>query len=116
MAETILVVPAHSDYIAQGCPVCHRGIEEGQTIALCSRCRSPHHEECWYKNGGCGKLGCRGVASAKRDALGRVEAKSGFGPDEIKPVTDPSTSQLPLPVLIGIGVAVVLIVYFAFIR
>lgn len=116
MAETILVVPAHSEYIAQGCPTCHRGIEEGQTIVLCTRCRVPHHEKCWYEKGGCGRVGCRGVATAKRDDLGMPGARSGDELENIKPVGDPHASQLPIPIMIGIGIIVIIIAYYLFMR
>lgn len=65
MAEPSLVVQKHSEHIAKQCPQCKFGIEEGQTIVLCPVCKSPHHEDCWYNAGGCGKLGCRGVASSR---------------------------------------------------
>jgi hypothetical protein len=115
MPETIMVVEPHSEYIARGCPTCHRGIEEGQTIVLCHRCHTAHHENCWFSRGGCGKVGCRGVAS-KRDQLGRPVAKTGDGPDTIQAVADPKASQLPIPVMIGIGLIIIFIAYLIFVR
>lgn len=65
MAEPSLVVQKHSEHIAKQCPQCKFGIEEGQVVVLCPVCKSPHHDNCWYDAGGCGKLGCRGVASSR---------------------------------------------------
>lgn len=65
MAEPNLVIEKHSEHIAKQCPGCKRGIEQGQVVVLCVRCKAPHHENCWYDAGGCGKVGCRGVASAR---------------------------------------------------
>ncbi len=116
MAETTLVVPAHSEYIARGCPTCHFGIEEKQTIVLCGVCKTAHHEKCWYEKGGCGKLGCRGVASRRADDVGKFEAKTGSGPDALKPVSDPRKSQLPLPIVLGVGIVIIIIAYYLFVR
>lgn len=80
MAEPSLVVEKHSEHIAKQCPQCKFGIEEGQTIVLCPVCKSPHHEECWYDAGGCGKLGCRGVASERpRDVQSALAAAQRRG-------------------------------------
>lgn len=65
MAEPTITVEKFSEYIAKQCPPCRRGVEVGEIIVLCPLCKTPHHEDCWYDNGGCGKLGCRGVASAR---------------------------------------------------
>lgn len=65
LAEPNLVVQKHSEHIAKQCPECRFGVEEGQIIVLCPVCKSPHHEHCWYDAGGCGKVGCRGVATAR---------------------------------------------------
>jgi hypothetical protein len=116
VAEPSIVVPAHSEYIAQGCPTCHRGIEEGQTIVLCTRCRVPHHENCWYDKGGCGRVGCRGVATARSDKLGVPGSKAGEALEEIKPVHDPRSSQLPIPIVLAIGTIVLIVAYYLFMR
>lgn len=76
MAEPSIVVEKHSEYIAKQCPQCKFGIEEGQVIVLCPVCKSPHHENCWYDSGGCGKLGCRGVASERPRDVQSVLAQS----------------------------------------
>lgn len=120
MAEEILVVEPHSEHVAKGCPTCRRGIEEGQTIVICPRCHTVHHETCWFDAGGCGTRGCKGVASkrAATDSLGRPAAK-GEGDDhlgEIIPVSHES-QKLPPALIYGLGAAVVLILfYFFFVR
>lgn len=65
MAEPSIAIEKHSEYIGKQCPGCMRGVEEGQIVVLCPRCKAPHHEDCWYDSGGCGKVGCRGVASGR---------------------------------------------------
>jgi len=47
-------------FVAGGeCQVCGSPMEEG--VVLCSRCRTPHHEECWIYNGTCSTYGCREI-------------------------------------------------------
>lgn len=41
------------------CLVCGSPMEE--RIVACSRCRTPHHEECWTWNGACSTYGCREI-------------------------------------------------------
>lgn len=41
------------------CKVCGEPITED--LALCKRCKSAHHQECWAYNGVCGAYGCRGL-------------------------------------------------------
>lgn len=65
LAEPSLVVEKHSELIARQCPECKFGIEQGQEVVPCPVCKSPHHIDCWYDAGGCGKVGCRGVATAR---------------------------------------------------
>ena len=117
LAEEILVVGPHSEHIAKGCPTCRRGIEAGQTVAICLRCRTVHHEDCWFKEGGCGVLGCKGVASKRdTDQWGKPQAKSGGpAPDIVEPVS-PEASQLPGWAYAGIAVVLLLLIYFFFIR
>jgi hypothetical protein len=117
LAEEILVVGPHSEHIAKGCPTCRRGIEAGQTIAICLRCRTVHHEECWFKEGGCGVIGCKGVASKRdRDQLGRPAARTeGPEPEHVDPVS-PEASQLPGWVYAIVAIIFVFLIYFFFIR
>ena len=47
-------------FIAGGeCQVCGAAMEEA--VVLCSKCRTPHHEECWTYNGACSTYGCREI-------------------------------------------------------
>jgi len=39
------------------CPVCGSDLKE--RLVFCSRCRMPHHEECWSYTGICSTYGCR---------------------------------------------------------
>jgi len=41
------------------CQVCGWPMEQG--LVLCSKCRTPHHEECWTWNGACSTYGCREI-------------------------------------------------------
>ncbi|HVE41357.1 MAG TPA: RING finger protein [Planctomycetota bacterium] len=41
------------------CQVCGWAME--QWVVLCSKCRTPHHEECWTWNGACSTYGCREI-------------------------------------------------------
>lgn len=120
MAEQSIVVQKFSEHIGKGCPHCKRGIEVGQTIVLCPRCKTVHHENCWYDRGGCGKLGCRGVASARpqtaqsslaqaaqtRAAAGEADAAAGEAGQA--PQTAPAQAQVPVAAIVGV-IAVLLI-------
>lgn len=117
MPEQIFVVEPHSEHIGKGCPTCHRGIEVNQTIVECPRCHTLHHEKCWYDMGGCGKVGCKGTATKKREldassgAAAAADAKA-----DLKPVST-DANQLPMPVLYGIiGVLALIVIYFVFLR
>ncbi|HEX6970837.1 MAG TPA: RING finger protein [Limnochordia bacterium] len=113
MAEPSLLVEKHSEYIAKQCPVCLKGIEIGNHIVLCTRCKVPHHEDCWYDNGGCGRQGCRGVASGRPTtvqsalAASRTAGDSESG-DETAPQID--SKQVTNWVLGGVGI--ILLVWF----
>lgn len=39
------------------CGVCKDPCDED--VVLCSRCKTPHHGECWVYNGGCSIFGCK---------------------------------------------------------
>jgi hypothetical protein len=41
------------------CRVC--GVAMEASIVFCSRCRTPHHEECWAYNGMCSTYACREI-------------------------------------------------------
>ena len=54
------IVAAPVVYTAGGkCQVC--GSEMERWIVLCTKCRTPHHEECWTYNGACSTYGCREI-------------------------------------------------------
>ena len=38
------------------CPICTSALKE--PLIRCSRCRSPHHRECWEYLGYCATYGC----------------------------------------------------------
>jgi hypothetical protein len=41
------------------CLVC--GSKMDERVVSCSKCRTPHHEECWAWNGSCSTYGCREI-------------------------------------------------------
>lgn len=41
-------------YIGQKCPVCENSFGENDDIVVCPVCGTPHHRECYKKNGECG--------------------------------------------------------------
>ncbi len=52
------------------CPFCSSEIVGYINITLCSKCYTPHHEECWATNGKCSIFGCEKVeprAISKKD-------------------------------------------------
>ena len=51
------------------CPVCSTAVEEDR--ALCSRCRTPHHGDCWKYLGGCAVYACAGRPRRMRSLQGR---------------------------------------------
>lgn len=116
MPEQIFVVEPHSEHIGKGCPTCHRGIEVNQTVADCPICHSIHHEKCWSDQGGCGKVGCRGTASKKRNTVpsSNSAAPAAESAAAVKPVST-EANQLPMGVIYGIlGVLALIIIYFVF--
>jgi hypothetical protein len=41
------------------CQIC--GANMTDHVVFCSKCRTPHHEECWSYNGACSTYGCREI-------------------------------------------------------
>jgi hypothetical protein len=41
------------------CQICGSAMEA--RVVVCSKCRTPHHEECWTYNGSCSTYGCREI-------------------------------------------------------
>lgn len=39
--------------IGNTCPVCEKVFEQGEDVVVCPVCGTPHHRECWQKNGEC---------------------------------------------------------------
>ena len=48
------------NYIGRICPFCENEIEEGDFVVFCSRCKTPHHFDCWKANKGCTTYACDG--------------------------------------------------------
>ncbi len=58
--QAAVVAEAPVVFISGGeCQVCGWAME--QRVVLCSKCRTPHHEECWTWNGACSTYGCREI-------------------------------------------------------
>lgn len=41
------------NYFDLPCPVCSEVMKKGDDIVVCPECATPHHRECWFKNGHC---------------------------------------------------------------
>ncbi len=122
MAEPSIVVERFSEHIGKGCPHCKRGIEAGQTIVLCPRCKTVHHEDCWYNAGGCGRVGCRGVASARPQSpqASLAQAAKGRASGEASAAESPApaagtapgqatSGQLPIGAIVGVVVILLIL-------
>ena len=46
------------------CPVCQTRILQGEMFVTCPDCNTPHHEDCWEYNSGCGRYGCAAAPPA----------------------------------------------------
>lgn len=57
--------PAEKAVIAVGgeCQVCGAAMQE--RVVFCAKCKTPHHEECWYYNGSCSTYGCREIRTTR---------------------------------------------------
>ena len=116
LAEEILEVGPHSEHIAKGCPICRRGIEAGQTVAICLRCHAVHHEDCWFNSGGCGMIGCSGVASKRSvDRIGRPVRDVVEPQDVVTPVS-PEASQLPGWAYALFALIILFLIYYFLVR
>ena len=47
--------------VGKQCCYCQRPILQFDSVSLCDRCTSVHHEECWDRNGRCSTFRCPGV-------------------------------------------------------
>lgn len=41
------------NYYGLPCPVCGEIMKDGDDIVVCPECATPHHRECWFKEGSC---------------------------------------------------------------
>ena len=48
------------NYIGAICPFCENRIEENEFVVFCSKCKKPHHFDCWKANKGCTTYACEG--------------------------------------------------------
>jgi hypothetical protein len=48
------------------CPYCHDSFREDDSVAPCSDCATPHHDECLQIHGRCSLSGCNGKARPPR--------------------------------------------------
>jgi hypothetical protein len=53
-------LPAKSDHTS--CPVCGEPLFDREVV-VCTRCNTPHHDECWHYNKSCATFGCRCLIS-----------------------------------------------------
>lgn len=64
------------DYIGNKCPVCEKYFHVGDDVVVCPECGTPHHRECYNKNGHC-------INNDKHqdgyDYLEDINSKEGFG-------------------------------------
>jgi hypothetical protein len=56
------------------CPVCRTNL--GENVAVCSRCETPHHPDCWEFGGACAVFACGGAESAIVSLQTRLQAHS----------------------------------------
>lgn len=51
-------------YIGKFCPYCKAAFKENDDIVICSKCNTPHHNNCWVENGKCAAVGCLGTIAS----------------------------------------------------
>lgn len=73
MREEIVKLDSQPELIGSPCVVCDISVDENDEVIVCPRCKAVHHSQCWIDKGGCGRHGCRQVAS--RDLLPPKEEK-----------------------------------------
>lgn len=54
-------------FVGKKCPFCENFIEENEDIVICSRCKTPHHRDCWKANHGCMTYSCYGEMLTPQD-------------------------------------------------
>ncbi|MBC8489387.1 MAG: hypothetical protein H8D45_25495 [Bacteroidetes bacterium] len=48
------------------CQYCQSHVKDSEETFFCPECKTPHHVECWYENGGCAVYGCDCKAIAEQ--------------------------------------------------
>lgn len=61
--EQVVTLQSGDSRIGVPCAVCSSPLAAGEEAVFCPRCKSGHHLRCWIQQGGCGRRGCRQVAS-----------------------------------------------------
>lgn len=60
------------------CSYCNSIIQKSEGAEVCPECQTPHHRECWLKNGGCTVYGCIKAPGSESYRLGNpVERELG---------------------------------------
>ena len=76
------------NYTGVQCPVCFEVFDDSSDVVVCPECGTPHHRECYEKNGGC-------VNAAKHG--GDFIWVSPIAPKEEEPAEKPKAAD-PIPV------------------
>jgi hypothetical protein len=58
------------------CPVCQSAVNSGEPTTACPQCHSPHHQDCWDYNKGCGLYGCKEAPPTEK--LQEIEIPASF--------------------------------------
>jgi len=58
------------------CPVCQSPVDSAESTRSCPQCHSPHHQECWDYNRGCGLYGCKEAPETEK--LQDIEIPASF--------------------------------------
>lgn len=63
MKEEIVRLSIEDAAVGNACGECGIPLSVGDEAVVCPRCKQEHHLECWIKQGGCARHGCRQVMS-----------------------------------------------------
>lgn len=83
------------------CPVCR--MPATATVAVCDRCDTPHHSDCWEFGAGCAIFACGGNRARVMDAAACAAVApavlhiDGSVPEPARPCPAPPASGLPPP-------------------
>ncbi len=61
------------DYKKYFCPVCNENFNDNDDVVVCPDCGTPHHRECWRKNGKCFNNGLHGTQEDIRNKFTRSD-------------------------------------------